>query len=164
MKGMSVIVKTVARWVKVFILLYGIYITITGHLTPGGGFAGGVIIACLYILLTLAYGKEAALKSFPRALASSLDSLGAIIFMTVALLGIWFGGFFINFIWRFLPSDVTESLFFNLLSSGTIPINNIAIGIKVSASLFLCFMILSVLRIEDADDKTKKFIQDEEEE
>ena len=42
MKGMTVIVKTVTRWVKVFIFLYGIYIIITGHLSPGGGFAGGV--------------------------------------------------------------------------------------------------------------------------
>ena len=99
MKGMSTIVKTVARWVRVFILLYGVYITITGHLTPGGGFAGGVIISCLYILLVLAYGKELALKRFPRKLASSLDSIGAIIFLSVALLGFYFGGiFFIEFI------------------------------------------------------------------
>ena len=54
MKGMTLIVKTVTRWVKVFIFQYGIYVIITGHLAPGGGFAGGVIIACSYILLTLA--------------------------------------------------------------------------------------------------------------
>jgi multicomponent Na+:H+ antiporter subunit B len=160
MKGMSTIVKTVARWVRVFILLYGVYITITGHLTPGGGFAGGVIISCLYILLVLAYGKELALKRFPRKLASSLDSIGAIIFLSVALLGFYFGGiFFINFLWKMFPTGG-----FTLLSSGTIPINNIAICIKVGASIFLCFIILSVLRIEDAEDNTKRFIQKEEEE
>ena len=38
MKGMTVIVRTVTRWVKVFIFLYGIYIIITGHLAPGGGY------------------------------------------------------------------------------------------------------------------------------
>ena len=55
MKGMTLIVKTVTRWVKVFIFLFGVYIVITGHLGPGGGFAGGLIIACSYILLTLAF-------------------------------------------------------------------------------------------------------------
>ena len=40
MKGMTVIVKTIASWVKVLIILFGIYIILFGHLTPGGGFAG----------------------------------------------------------------------------------------------------------------------------
>jgi len=58
MKGMTVIVKTVSSWVKVLIFLFGIYIVLFGHLTPGGGFAGGVILACSYVLLLLAYGRE----------------------------------------------------------------------------------------------------------
>ena len=58
MQGMTVIVKTVTRWIKGFIILYGIYITLTGHLTPGGGFAGGVIIALAFLNVLLAYGKE----------------------------------------------------------------------------------------------------------
>ena len=45
MKGMTVIVKTIASWVKVLIFLFGLYIIIFGHLTPGGGFSGGVILA-----------------------------------------------------------------------------------------------------------------------
>ena len=40
--GMSVIVKTVTRLTVGLIFLYGIYIVLHGHLTPGGGFAGGV--------------------------------------------------------------------------------------------------------------------------
>ena len=58
MKGMTIIVKTVSSWVKVLIFLFGIYVTIFGHLTPGGGFAGGVILAGSYILLMLAFGRE----------------------------------------------------------------------------------------------------------
>ncbi len=160
MKGMSVIVKTVTRWVKVFIFLYGIYITITGHLTPGGGFAGGVIIACSYMLLTLAYGKEFAFKRFGSRTASGLDSLGALLFLTVALFGLGFGGiFFSNFLQARYPG-----VEFHLLSAGTIPISNIAICIKVGTSLFLIFIIMSVLRIVIAEDGTKKMIQEEEEE
>jgi len=58
MKGMTVIVKTVSSWVKVLIFLFGIYIILFGHLTPGGGFAGGVILASSYVLLMLAFGRK----------------------------------------------------------------------------------------------------------
>jgi len=58
MSGMTVIVKTVSSWVKVLIFLFGIYIILFGHLTPGGGFAGGVILASSYVLLMLAFDKS----------------------------------------------------------------------------------------------------------
>ena len=160
MKGMTVIVKTVTRWVKVFIFLYGIYIIITGHLAPGGGFAGGVIIACSYILLTLAYGKEFALKRFSVPAAHRLDSSAALLFLIVALFGLGSGGiFFANFLQKRYPGSD-----FALLSSGIIPIGNIAIGMKVAASLFLIFVILAVLRIVLAEDGSRKMIQEQEEE
>ena len=160
MKGMSLIVKTITRWVQVFIFLYGVYIVITGHLGPGGGFAGGVIIACSYILLTLAYGKEFALKRLSSRAAHHLDSSGALLFLVVALFGLGSGGiFFANFLQARYPGVA-----FQLLSSGTIPISNIAIGLKVFASLFLIFVILSVLRIVVAADGTQVMVQDEEEE
>lgn len=160
MKGMSLIVKTIARWVKVLIFLYGIYITLTGHLTPGGGFAGGVIIACLYLMIVLAYGKEHTMKMYSKRLASNLDSFGALVFLLTAILGFWFGGiFFINFLWKIFPVE-----YFKLTSAGTILIYNIAICIKVSASLFLIFIIMSTLRIKENEDGTKDYIQKEEEE
>lgn len=160
MSGMTVIVKTVTRLVKILVLIFGINITLTGHLTPGGGFAGGVIIAYLYLLLTLAYGKKFSLKMFPKKLASSLDSIGALIFLITALLGFSYGGaFFVNFIQKLFPGKN-----FALLSAGTIPLNNIAICLKVAASLFLAFIVLSVLRIEESRDKTKNYIQEIEEE
>jgi multicomponent Na+:H+ antiporter subunit B len=160
MKGMTVIVKTVTRWVIMFIILYGIYITLTGHLTPGGGFAGGVIIACAYILLTLAYGKEHALSKLNIPLASRLDSIGALLFLVVALAGLTFSGvFFNNFLQAMFPGEA-----FTLFSSGVIPINNIAICLKVGAPLFLVFIILSVIRFALNPDGTQTMIQEEEEE
>ena len=58
MKGMSIIIKTISSWIKILIFLFGIYIIIFGHLTPGGGFAGGVILASSYVLIMLAYGRD----------------------------------------------------------------------------------------------------------
>ena len=60
--GMSIIVKTVTRLTAWLIMLYGINLVLHGHVSPGGGFAGGVIIALSFIHLMLAYGKEMVLK------------------------------------------------------------------------------------------------------
>ncbi|MDI6606195.1 MAG: MnhB domain-containing protein, partial [Candidatus Omnitrophota bacterium] len=54
--GMSLIVKTITRLTVGLILLFGIYIVLHGHLSPGGGFAGGVIIALSFVHLMLAFG------------------------------------------------------------------------------------------------------------
>ena len=48
-KGMTIIVKTITRFTVWLIFLYGLYIIIHGHLSPGGGFAGGVIISLSFL-------------------------------------------------------------------------------------------------------------------
>ena len=147
MKGMTVIVKTIASWVKVLIILFGIYIVLFGHLTPGGGFAGGVILASSYVLLMLAFGKDFVNENFPLPLCSKLDSVGAILFIMIAILGVLFGGvFFKNFL-------VEYGQKFNLISAGIIPLSNIAIGLKVGASLYLVIFLLSSFKRDDSDDK-----------
>lgn len=135
--GMTLIVKTITRLTVGLILLYGIYIVLHGHLSPGGGFPGGVIIALSFIHLMLAFGKDAALKKLNRVRASFFESLGAIMFLSVALLGFLGGYFFLNFINKGEP--------FNLFSAGIIPICNIAICLKVGAGLFLIFVALVVV-------------------
>ncbi len=142
MTGMTIIVKTVSSWVKMLIFLFGIYIILFGHLTPGGGFAGGVILASSYVLLMLAFGREFVQKDLPLALDSKLDCLGALLFALIAILGLVFGGvFFVNFLQKFLPGKPLS-----LISAGTIPLSNIAIGLKVGASLFLVIFLLSTFR------------------
>ena len=139
-QGMSVIVKTVTRLTVGLILLYGIYILLHGHVSPGGGFAGGVIIALSFIHLMLAYGKDVALKKFPKGVTSFFESLGAISFLAIALLGLTGGYFFLNFLSKGTP--------FKLFSGGIIPLCNIAISFKVGAGLFAIFVALVLLKID----------------
>lgn len=138
-QGMTLIVKVVTRLTVGLILLFGIYIVLHGHLTPGGGFAGGVIIALSFIHLILAYGGKFAFKKLDQIKASFLESIGAIMFLTLALLGITGGYFFLNFLKKGQP--------FHLLSAGIIPLCNIAISLKVGAGLFLIFVMLTVFRV-----------------
>jgi len=85
-KGMTLIVKTVTRITLGFILLYGIYLALNGHISPGGGFVGGVIMSLAFIHIMLAFGKEAALKrlgSHGLRFAISIASL-AFLYMVMA--------------------------------------------------------------------------------
>ena len=142
-QGMGEIVQTSARWLRGFILTYGIYVILYGHVTPGGGFAGGVVIACGFILLTLAGGETLGLSHFSRRAASTFDSVGVLLFLTLACAGMGWGGgaFFRNFI------DTPEAARFTLLSGGFIPLSNIGLGLKVASSLFLAFTVLAAFRI-----------------
>ena len=86
-QGMSLIVKTITRLTVGLIMLYGIYIVLHGHVSPGGGFAGGVIIALSFIHIMLAFGKDAAFKRLSKKTASFFESFGAIMFLSIALIG-----------------------------------------------------------------------------
>ncbi|MCD6412591.1 MAG: hypothetical protein J7L54_00385 [Elusimicrobia bacterium] len=147
--GMSEIVKNVCIWVEGFIFLFGCYIVLFGHLTPGGGFAGGVIAAGSFILITLAFGRGRIEKIIGRRKSSILDSLGALMFLFIGWAGIYTGGvFFSNFIQKKFGS-----MPFRFLSAGNIPLINIAIGIKVMSAIFLVFFVLSITRVVLRGDK-----------
>ena len=133
--GMTLIVKTITRLTVGLILLYGIYIVLHGHISPGGGFAGGVIIALSFIHLMLAFGREMALKKLSQAAASILESFGALMFLLIAILGFLGGHFFFNFF-------SSKGKPFELFSAGIIPLCNIAISLKVGAGLFAIFAAL----------------------
>lgn len=150
MDGMSLIVKTVARWLKGFLLLFGIHIVLYGHLTPGGGFSGGVIVACAFILLMLAEGQRVSAKTLSKGVASSLDSIGALLFLGIAVAGMIKAGiFFTNFI------ETSPASHFKLFSSGLMPLSNIGIGLKVATSLFLVFAVLAAMRVVAKNEQSK---------
>jgi multisubunit Na+/H+ antiporter MnhB subunit len=83
--GMTLIVKTVTRITLGFILLYGIYIAINGHRSPGGGFVGGVIIALSFVHIMLAFGKRVALKRLHSNMLRIIISVAALIFLLMVM-------------------------------------------------------------------------------
>jgi multicomponent Na+:H+ antiporter subunit B len=138
MKGMSLIVKTITKLITGFIFLYGCYIVLHGHLTPGGGFAGGVIIASSFILWVLAFGRPESWERTAHHWTQVLESAGGLGFLILGLAGVLAGSwFFLNLLAKGTP--------LRLGSAGIILPCNIAIGIKVSAGLLAIFLALAAV-------------------
>jgi multisubunit Na+/H+ antiporter MnhB subunit len=142
MKGMTSIVKKSTQLIAGMIFMYGIYIIIHGHLTPGGGFAGGVVIAGSLILVTLAFGSDF-LKLVKEEVGSTLiESFATIMVILIATAGLLFGTqFFFN---NFLPKGTVGQL----ISAGVIPLYNIFVGTEVAASIFIIFLSLVIFKEE----------------
>lgn len=141
MSEMIDVIKTITRLVGSTILLFGIYIMLHGHVYCGGGAAGGVIIGSSLILIVIAHGKQGAFKIFNQAQATVLISVGILAFLFLALSGFYGGRFFTNF----LPKGTA----FEIFSGGLIPFYDIAIGIFISAAIFVAFVVLSSYRINN---------------
>jgi len=144
-QGMSLIVKTVTRVSVWIIILYGIYIIVHGHLTPGGGFAGGVIIALALLNVFLAYGREFTRNWLNIKFLHGLEAGSVMVFLLMGILGIVIGG-------SFLANFISHGRLFHLLSAGTIPVLNIIIGVKVAMSLFLVLWVIAAIQVKEGEE------------
>jgi multisubunit Na+/H+ antiporter MnhB subunit len=142
MKGMTIIVKKTTQLIAGMIFMYGIYVIAHGHLTPGGGFAGGVIIAGSFILITLAFGSDF-LKLVREEMGTTIiESIATIIVVLIGSAGFLLGTkvFFNNW----LPKGIVG----DLVSAGTLPLYNIFVGMEVAASIFIIFLSLIIFKEE----------------
>jgi multicomponent Na+:H+ antiporter subunit B len=143
MKGMSVIVKKTTQLLAGLIFLYGIYIIVHGHLTPGGGFAGGVVIAGAFILIILAFGSDF-LNLQKEEMGTTLrENIAVLIVLVLAVSGFFVGMrvFFTNY----MPKGTVGEL----VSAGMLPLYNIFVGIEVASSIFIIFLALIIYKEED---------------
>jgi multicomponent Na+:H+ antiporter subunit B len=112
------------------VLVLGVYVVAHGQLTPGGGFQGGVILAGALLLVYTA-GQALALERVrPLELVELADAAGAAAYVLIALGGAVFGTVVMA---NFLPFGTVGSL----LSGGTIPLLNVAVGIEVAGGITL---------------------------
>jgi multicomponent Na+:H+ antiporter subunit B len=126
---MSIIVKTTTWFLVPLMLIFGVYIILTGHLNPGGGFQGGVILGAVFLLFFIAFGVREG--RFSENIASLVEDVSALLLVAVGLLGILLGkAFFSNFLVT-RPSGI--------FSAGTIPLINTLIGIKVGVAFVVLF-------------------------
>ncbi|MDY6838132.1 MAG: MnhB domain-containing protein [Thermodesulfobacteriota bacterium] len=143
---MSKIVRTVSELLMAFVFTFGLYMIMHGHVTPGGGFQGGAVFASGMTLLVVAFGAEKVEKRLRASTLSVLESTGALAFIGLAL-----GGVAVGFFYNFL---VGSSVFGHIpafgpnrgdmWTGGTIPLMNMAVGLKVIAGLSLIVFVMAL--------------------
>lgn len=127
------LLETGSRLLVPLILLMGVYLFVNGHLTPGGGFQGGALIASAVLLLLLTDPN----RTFTHRLFSLTESLAGMGFVLIGVLGMFFAGGFLDN--RILPIGQLGELF----SAGAIPVIYSLIGLKVGAEFSSILVNLS---------------------
>ena len=139
----NIIIKCGSDFLLPITLVLGFYIILHGHLTPGGGFQGGVIVASAIAIIFFGYGNEGLKKTFiPEALKQT-ENFGSLMYTFLALLGI------------LMSANFCRNTIFNkgnpgdLYSSGTIFWMNLSVGLKVMMGVsFMLIVMLATLNTE----------------
>ncbi len=120
-----------AGWVLLPVsLIIGLDVVAHGHLTPGGGFQGGVILGTALHLLYLAGTYRMLERVRPVEPFEWGEAIGAGAFACVGVAGAVVG-------LAFLENIIAQGSFGTLFSGGTVPILNGAVGIEVASGVIV---------------------------
>jgi len=106
------------------LLVVGLYIVMHGHLTPGGGFQGGVILAAAFFLPLLARPAD----TLDHAWMVAIEGLAGTAFIALGIAALVQGE-------AFLTPLFDKGLLGELVSGGSLPLLYLAVGLKVGAEL-----------------------------
>ena len=112
-----------------FIQLFGLYVIMHGHSSPGGGFQGGVILGSSFILLTIASGIDEVKRRFSLVALTNLTSAGVILYAGIGVVCLLLGANYLDY--GILPVVTPRSV-------GMLGIE-VAVGITVMAAMVSIF-------------------------
>ncbi|MFW6279277.1 MAG: MnhB domain-containing protein [Bacillota bacterium] len=134
MKFEDDIVNTVTRIVLPFITMFGLYLIVHVHLSPGGGFSGGTIVGSGFVLFSLSFGISIQEKKLSHRTSALLESYGGLWYIILGFVGLLYG-------YSFLTNSPIFSLGTpgSLFSSGLVLLINIGLGLKVASTIITLF-------------------------
>lgn len=124
-KPPSELVRSGADVIMPLIFLFGAYVIMNGHISAGGGFQGGAVVASGVMLLMIAFPST----PISHAVLSTIESLDGVLYVCAGILGLILAGGFLDT--RFLPLGQFGAVF----SAGAIPLISVLLGMKVGAEL-----------------------------
>ncbi|MFQ5789411.1 MAG: MnhB domain-containing protein [Acidobacteriota bacterium] len=92
----SSVLDAASRLLTPFIMLFAVYVLVHGHLSPGGGFQGGAILAAALILVKLNRGRNVQ-WGLSRVQALRLSCIGLFVYTAIGLTSLLFGGNFLDY-------------------------------------------------------------------
>jgi multicomponent Na+:H+ antiporter subunit B len=128
-KPESAIIETISRLLVPFVQMFGLYVIMHGHSSPGGGFQGGVILGASFILLAVGCGIEEMNTRFPLRALTLFMSAGVMIYGGIGLLCLLLGANYLDY--GILPVPEPRSI-------GMLGIE-IGVGITVMAVMISIF-------------------------
>ena len=93
----SLIVRTLSSVLAPFIQLFGLYVIVHGHTSPGGGFQGGVILGSSFVLLSISHGIGALRRRVRQGAFSLCTSLGISLYAAIGLICLLLGANFLDY-------------------------------------------------------------------
>ena len=148
--GMDLVAKSVTGWLQGFIFLFGVYLVLNSHETPGGGFAGGIVIACAFILFTLAEGQRAGMKLLSKNAAAQFACTGALIFLGAAVAGTCRKGAALKD-----ALGVGYAGIMSFLAENAIPVYDFALALVVSMLIYVVFSVTAAVHVTVKDGQRK---------
>ena len=128
------IVAPMSKFLIPVILVFGIYILLNGHLSPGGGFSGGAIMGAGLILYLNAFGFKRTERFFTFT-TFKIVSCVALSFYALSKAYSFFTGA------NHLPSIITTGTPGMIFSAGLIPYLNIAVGLVVCCTMYAFYTL-----------------------
>jgi len=95
--GPSLIIEMGVRVMIPFIQLFGLYVIAHGHLSPGGGFQGGVVLGASFILMAIAFDLKTSLRFFSIRANAVMAASGVFIYTGTGVLCALLGGLFLDY-------------------------------------------------------------------
>ncbi|MDO8869217.1 MAG: MnhB domain-containing protein [Methanobacteriaceae archaeon] len=137
---MSTILKIFVFPAAMLIMCLGVLTILGGHITPGGGFQGGAMIAGAFIFCAVVYGLKENPFHFSHNFMAAMESAGALIYVGLGLAGLIFSGFYLYNLgvdlYGIVPTFIKNIFDYpDPIHAGIIPYLNIVIGLKVMVGL-----------------------------
>ncbi len=132
----DVILQNVTTILLPAIMLYGIYVILNGHLSPGGGFSGGAILGAGLILYATGFGHNRVRKFFSMKTFRALTTTALLSYGLLKSYSFLLGA---NHLPTHIPLGIPGAIF----SSGLIFVLDICVGLIVACTMYGFYAVFS---------------------
>lgn len=130
------ILKTIATIVVPFVIVFGIYVILNGHISPGGGFSGGTLIAAAFIFWQSAFGFKDLRNYINFKKLGVINTVALLVIAAVNIPNFIMGSMGYRSIFPLLTPG-------NIISATTVLLLDIAVGIKVACTMYELYALFT---------------------